>query len=93
MLEPTFITWMLVVFGLVLIFLPMLYVQLLMVLRPHSQKTKDILIGKGDDWRDKTHFRISYGAARADLVIWLPLLVAGSIGNHFGVHQHHSMVL
>jgi hypothetical protein len=80
MLEPTLITWILVVFGLVLIFLPMLYVQLLMVLRPHSQKTKDILIGKGDDWRDKTHFRISYGAAWADLMIWLPLLVAGSIG-------------
>ena len=80
MLEPTLITWILVVFGLLFIFLPMLFIQLLMVLRPHSQKTRDICIGKGEDWRDKTHFRMSFGAGWADLVIWLPLLAAGSIG-------------
>jgi len=80
MLQTTFITWILIIFGAVFIFLPMLYVQLLVVLRPHSQKAKDIIIGKGEDWRDKTHFRMSYGIAWADLIIWLPLLAAGSIG-------------
>lgn len=80
MLEPTLITWILIIFGLVFIFLPMLYVQLQMVLRPNSRKTRDIIIGKGEDWRDKTHFRMSYGDGWADLMIWLPLLAAGSIG-------------
>ena len=80
MLKPTVITWILVIFGALLIFLPMLYAQLLMALRPHSQKTKDLLIGKGEDWRDNTHLRMSLGTAWADLIVWLPLLVAGSIG-------------
>jgi hypothetical protein len=80
MLEPTLITWILIIFGLVFIFLPMLIVQLLMVLRPYSQKTRDIIIGKGEDWRDKTHFRMSYGDGWADLIIWLPLLAVGSVG-------------
>jgi hypothetical protein len=80
MLTPTFVTWMLVIFGALLVFLPMLYAQLLMALRPHSRKTKDLLIGKGEDWRDRTHLRMSLGAAWADLIVWLPLLGAGSIG-------------
>ncbi len=80
MLEPTLITWILIIFGLVFIFLPMLYVQLRMVLRPNNRKTRDIIIGKGEDWRDKTHFRMSLGAGWADLMIWLPLLAAGSVG-------------
>ena len=93
----------------VFIFLPMLIVQFLMVLRPQSWKTRDFIIGKGEDWRDKTHFRMSFGADWADLVIWLPLLAAGSvgvilgqslglcivgcIGSHFSVHQHYPVVL
>ena len=80
MLEPTLITWILIIFGLVFIFLPMLYVQLLMVLRPQSRKTRDIIIGKGEDWRDKTHFRMSYGDGWADIIVWLPLLAIGSVG-------------
>ena len=80
MLEPTFITWILIIFGLVFIFLPILYAQFQMVLKPHSQKTRDIIIGKGENWRDKTHFRMSYGTGWADFIIWLPLLAAGSVG-------------
>jgi hypothetical protein len=80
MLEPTLTTWILIIFGLVFIFLPMLYVQLRMVLRPNNRKTRDIIIGKGEDWRDKTHFRMSLGAGWADIMIWLPLLAAGSVG-------------
>jgi hypothetical protein len=80
MLQPTPVTWVLVIFGALLIFLPMLYAQLLMALRPHGQQAKDVIIGKGEDWRNETHFRMSSGAAWADLLIWFPLLVTGSIG-------------
>jgi hypothetical protein len=80
MLEPTLTTWILIIFGLVFIFLPILYVQLQMVLRSNSRKTRDIIIGKGEYWRDKTHFRMSLGAGWADLMIWLPILAAGSVG-------------
>ncbi len=78
--QPTFVTWILVVFGVVFVFLPILYAQILMAFRPRSQKAKNIIISKGEDWRDKTHFRMSYGIAWADLIFWLPLLAAGSIG-------------
>ncbi|MCP4580311.1 MAG: hypothetical protein GY839_01740 [candidate division Zixibacteria bacterium] len=80
MLKPTLFTWILVIFGAIFIFIPMLYAQLLMALKPHSQKSKDILIGEGQDWRDKTHFRSAYGLAWADLIIWLPSIAVGSIG-------------
>ena len=80
MIEPTAITWLLVILGALLIFLPMLYAELLMALRPHSQKAKDLIIGKGEDWRDRTHLRMSLGAAWADLIVWLPLMAIGSIG-------------
>jgi len=52
MIPPTLTTWVLVIFGLVFVFALLLYGQLLMVLRPHSQKTKDFLIGKGEDWME-----------------------------------------
>jgi len=78
--QPTFVTWVLAVFGVVFVFLPILYSQVLMAFRPRSQKARNIIIGKGEDWRDKTHFRMSYGAAWADLIILLPLLAAGNIG-------------
>jgi len=77
--EPTLITWILIIFGAV-INLPLLYAQILMARRPQSQKTKDLIIGKGEDWRDKTHLRSSYGIAWADLIILFPLLAAGTVG-------------
>lgn len=79
MLEPTILTWVLIAFG-ALIFLLMLYAQLLMAANPHSRKTKDVIIGKGEDWRDKSHLRNALGQAWADFLIWLPLLVAGTVG-------------
>ena len=66
MIQPTVVTWVLVIFGAVFIFLLLLYAQLLMVLRPRSQAAQDLLIGKGEAWRDKTHFRMSLGSAWAD---------------------------
>ena len=79
-MKPTVVTWILVLFGLALILLPMIYAQGLMLTQPESRKTRDILIGEGEDWRDKTHFRTATGYAWADYIVWFPLLLAGSIG-------------
>ena len=80
MLKPLVLTWILVIFGVLFILLPMVYVQLHVVINPNSQKAKDMIIGQGEDYRDKTHVRVSYGIALADMIFWLPLLAAGSIG-------------
>jgi hypothetical protein len=79
MLEPTMITWLLVIMG-IIIYAPVLYMQLLAVRNPRSQKLKDILIGKGEDYHDKTHFLFCYGTGWADLIMQFPPLIAGSIG-------------
>ena len=80
MLKPSVLTWILVIFGVLFIFLPIVYVQFLVAVNPNSQKAKDIIIGKGEDYRDKTHMRVSFGIALGDLIFWLPLLAAGSVG-------------
>jgi hypothetical protein len=80
MIKPSVLTWILVIFGVVVIFIPMVYVQFSVAVKPNSQQTKDIIIGRGEDYRDNTHFRVSYGIALSDLIFWLPLLAAGSIG-------------
>jgi uncharacterized membrane protein len=80
MLKPSVLTWILVIFGVVFIFLPMVYVQFHVAVNPNNQKTKDMIIGRGEDYRDKTHERVSYGVALSDVIFWLPLLAAGSIG-------------
>lgn len=79
MLEPTVVTWILLAVGW-LIFFMMLGAQGVMAIRPESQRAKDLMIGKGEEWRDRTHFKSAYGLAVADLILWLPLLLAGSIG-------------
>ena len=80
MIEITLITWILLVFGWIFILFPMVLVQILVVQDPKSQKAKDIVIGKDEDYRDKTHCRMTYGMGWADLMIWLPFLLIGSIG-------------
>jgi hypothetical protein len=79
MLPPTIVTWILVIFGFITC-LPLFTAQLVIILRPQSQQAKNILIGKGEDWRDKTHFRSALGMAWADWLLFNPILVAGSIG-------------
>lgn len=79
MIEPTFVTWILVIFGAVTL-LPLLGAQLTILLFPKGEKAKDILIGKGENWRSKDHFRLALGAAWADWIILMPLFVFGSIG-------------
>ena len=78
-MQPTLVTWALIVFG-VITLMPLIWAQLSMLVRPDSQETRDLIIGKGGDWRDKTHFKLALGAAWADWLFFVPLFVAGSIG-------------
>jgi hypothetical protein len=80
MLKLSVLTWILVIFGVVFIFIPIAYVQFNVAVNPDSQRTKDMIIGRGEDYRDNTHVRVSYGIAISDLIFWLPILAAGSIG-------------
>jgi hypothetical protein len=83
MMEPTILTWIIAVFGAVT-FLPLLGAQLVMLFRPDSQQAKDLLIGKGENWRDKTHFKSALAFAWADWIIIFPVLVAGTTGALMG---------
>jgi hypothetical protein len=38
------------------------------------------MIGKDENWRDKSHFKSQYALARADWLIFVPLLSLGIIG-------------
>ena len=78
-MQPTVVTWVLVVFGAITM-APLVLAQVVMLVRPQSQQAKDILVAKGEDWRDKTHFRSALGLAWADWLLVVPLLVSGSIG-------------
>ncbi len=79
MLAPSAFTWFLVVFGLVTC-LPLFLAQLILLVDPKGEKAKDVLIGKGQEWRDDTHFRSALGMAWADWLLLLPLLIVGSVG-------------
>ncbi len=82
-MQPTLVTWVLVVFGAITL-APLTSVYLVFLLRPHSPLAKKWMIGEGEDWRDKTHFRFALGGAWADGLLLAPLAVAGSIGVIFG---------
>jgi hypothetical protein len=79
MLQPTLVTWIIIIFG-IITFVPLLVVQLIVILQPHSKKTRDLVIGKDQEWRDKTHFKSAYAFAWADWIFFIPVLVAGIIG-------------
>ncbi|MBT8396807.1 MAG: hypothetical protein HKO65_05735 [Gemmatimonadetes bacterium] len=79
MLEPTLVTWVLVVFGFTTC-LPLFLAQLVILKDPQGQKAKEWLVGEGEEWRDRTHFRSAYGLAWADWIVFVPLLVVGSLG-------------
>ena len=78
-MQPTIVTWALVVFG-VITLIPLIGAQWSMLVRPDSQRTRNVLIGKGEEWRDQTHFRLSLGEAWADWLFFGPLFVLGSVG-------------
>ncbi len=79
----TIITWILVIFGVITI-APLVMAQFIMLIKPQSQQAKDIIVAKGGDWRDKTHFRSALGFAWADWLLVVPLFVSGSIGVMLG---------
>ena len=79
MLQPTLVTWILVIFG-ILTCGPLLFAQLVMLLRPHTQQARDLMIGKDQDWRDSTHFKSAYALAWADWIFFMPVWIAGMIG-------------
>ena len=72
------ISWILALFG-ATTFLPLFAAQFIMLLSPKGQKAKDLIIGKGEAWRDKTHFKSALAFAWADLLIILPVLILGTI--------------
>lgn len=78
------ITIILVVFGL-LTFLPLIVSQFIMLIKPTSQLAKDLLIGKGEKWRDKTHFKSALAFAWADILVILPILIASCVGVLFAL--------
>lgn len=78
MIEPNIITWIIAIFG-VITFLPLFGAQLVMILKPKGQKAKDLIIGKGENWRDKTHFKSALAFAWADIIIILPLYILGTV--------------
>ena len=77
--EPTLITWVLVVYGLITC-IPLLVVQFLMLINPNGTKTREVLIGKGEDWRDNSHFKSAYGLAITDWLIFLPFFILAIVG-------------
>ena len=82
-MQPTPVTWGLILFG-VITLTPLVVAQFSMLTGPERGKTRDLIIGKGEDWRDRTHFRMALGAAWADWLFFAPLFVAGSIGALLG---------
>jgi len=78
-MKPTIFTWILAVFG-AITFLPLLMAQLIMLFKPNSQQAKDLIIGKGKEWRDHTHYRSALAFAWADILVILPLLILSTVG-------------
>lgn len=79
MYNPTIITWTILIFGIITC-LPLLYAQLIILIDPHGSKAKEILIGKGEEWRDKSHFKSQYSLAFADWLIFAPLFMLSIVG-------------
>ena len=78
-LEPTVVTWILIIFGAITL-MPLLFAQLTILVDPQGQRARDVLVAKGENWRDRTHFRSAYGFAWADWLLVVPLTIAGSYG-------------
>ncbi len=78
-MEPTLVTWLLVVFG-VITLTPLIVIYGIFLHDPHASKSRDLMIGEGKDWRDKTHFRLNLGFAWTDFLFFIPLFVSGSVG-------------
>ena len=78
-MKPTIYTWILAIFG-AITYLPLMAVQFAMIIKPDSRQVKDLIIAKGEEWRDQTHFRSALAFAWADILVILPLLVLSAVG-------------
>ena len=78
-MQATAVTWSLIVFGIITL-VPLVAAQLSILISPDSRKTTDLLVGKDEDWRDTTHFRMAVGSAWADWLFFVPLFFAGIVG-------------
>ena len=79
MYQTTLNTWILIIFGIITC-LPLLFAQIIILIHPEGKKAKDILIGNGKDWRDRTHFKSAYSLAMVDWIIFFPIFILGIIG-------------
>jgi len=68
-MKPTIFTWILAIFG-ATTFLPLMVAQFVMLIGPNSQRASDLIIGKGNTWRDRTHFRSALAFAWGD-ILWV----------------------
>ena len=79
-MEVTVLTWIVGIAGLVLMGL-LGSLQLVAVLRPRADWTVDNVYGGSPDGTDPTaYFAFNQGMAWADVMLWVPLQIAGSIG-------------
>ena len=83
-MDVTPVTWIVAVLGLVIIGL-LGALQLVAVLRPRDPWTVENVYGGSPDDTDPTaYFAFNQGFAWADVFVWAPLQVAGSIGMLLG---------
>ena len=83
-MEVTPATWVVAITGLVLIGL-LSALQLVAVLRPRARWTIENVYGGDPEATDPTaYFAFSQGFAWADVFLWLPLQVIGSVGMLLG---------
>jgi hypothetical protein len=77
MVEPNLFTWILLVFGMITL-LPLIAAQTVLLRDPESRRAKDLIIGKGREWRNSTHRKSAIAFAWSDILLVLPLFIIGS---------------
>ena len=83
-MDVTVLTWVVAIAGLVLIGL-LASLQLVAIVRPRAPRTVEMVYGGNPDSTDpKAYFAFNQGLAWADVVLWAPLQIIGSIGMLLG---------
>jgi hypothetical protein len=83
-MEVTAFTWIVAIMGLLFILL-IGSLQLVALLRPRGEWTIKNVYGGSPDSTDPTaYFAFSQGFAWADVILWAPLQIAGTIGMMLG---------
>lgn len=83
-MDVTVLTWVVAIAGLVLIGL-LASLQLVAIARPRASRTVEMVYGGDPDSTDpKAYFAFNQGFAWADVLLWAPLQIIGSIGMLLG---------